>query len=228
MKKIKKILIVVEGGDGSGKETQARLLISWLQKQGQTVAYFDFPRYNESILGALTGRALKGEFGDFRHLSPYLASLPYTLDRAGAKDALVSALSKGIVVCNRYTSSNVAFQSTKLRGKPRSDFVQFLEAAEYGELSLPRPNLVVYLHVPQKFSYALVAKKSGRKYLDGKKGARDQHEKDQKYQGDVIKTYLQLTKSRPEWKAISCIEGGQLLPPDQIHAKVAKVVSDLW
>ncbi len=72
------MFIVLEGGDGSGKGTQAELLRKTLE-QSTVVTMFDFPRYDGSFFGALVGRALKGELGDFKGLSPYLASLPYMI-----------------------------------------------------------------------------------------------------------------------------------------------------
>ena len=218
-------LIVIEGGDGAGKATQAKLLIDALKQKSVSVEYLDFPRYDESLFGALTGRALKGEFGDFRHLSPYLASLPYSLDRVAAKDAIKAALGKGIVICNRYTSSNVAFQATKLSGKARRDFIDFLERAEYDELGLPRPSLVIYLYVPAHIAHELVAGKERRGYLNKKKGARDQHESDHRYQGMVVDTYLHLCRRRLDWKAIVCARKGKLLSREEIHARVMKEVS---
>ncbi len=225
MKNIHNKLIVVEGGDGAGKATQAKLLLEALEKLGVKTTYFDFPRYEDSFFGALTGRALKGDFGDFRHMSPYMSSLPYMLDRAMAKVALYDALRDGVVICNRYTSSNTAFQATKFRGAARKRFIEFLEHAEYDEIGLPRPELVVYLYVPPKYSKQLVKKKSSRGYLGKKNGARDQHERDQRFQIDVVKTYISLTKARRDWKRIDCCDKkGKLMCPEVIHSMVMELV----
>ena len=128
MKKNKKnLLIVLEGGDGSGKATQSKLLLEYLKKSGR-VSYFDFPQYGENVFGTLTGKCLSGDFGDFLHMSPYLSSLPYILDRACAKDKIISALRRGHVVCNRYTPSNIGFQSAKISDKKEAE-----EPAEVSE-----------------------------------------------------------------------------------------------
>lgn len=220
MKTHKGKLVVVEGADGSGKGTQVSLLIDALQKRGTKVTVFDFPQYETSLFGEIVGKALKGAFGDFKNMSPYLASLPFTLDRLSAKEAIVQALRKGVVICNRYTPSNVAYQAAKFAGKEQKEFISFLEQAEYGELGLPRPDMVMYLYVPPAISYELVKQKEARSYLSGKKGAQDQHESDRSYQDSVVKTYLKLAKQRVDWNVITCTKKGKLLSREEIHDMV--------
>ncbi len=215
-------LIVLEGGDGSGKATQARLLVKALQEYGPA-AFFEFPRYKQSAFGALIGRCLAGEFGDFLKLSPYLSSLPYILDRARAKYLLLESLKEGHVICDRYTPSNIAYQAAKLPSRERQAFIDFLEKGEYGELGLPMPDLVLYLHVPAKISSQLVTKKSKRSYLK-RAGAKDQHEADLDYQETVAALYLQLAKKRGNWQIIDCLDNGRLLPREDIHLKVMRTV----
>src|SRR4051812_18225473 len=106
-------LIVIEGTDGAGKATQSALLLKVLKKQ-RSVSFFDFPRYKQSNFGRLIRRSLSGEFGNFLELSPYLSSLPYMLDRARAKYLLLESLKEGDVICDRYTTSNLAHQTAKL------------------------------------------------------------------------------------------------------------------
>ncbi|MCX6739054.1 MAG: thymidylate kinase [Candidatus Parcubacteria bacterium] len=219
---MKNKLIVLEGGDGSGKATQSKLLLSFLEKSG-TVSYFDFPQYRKTVFGDLTGRCLAGDFGDFVHMSPYLSSLPYMLDRACAKEAIISALEKGNVVCNRYTTSNIGFQAGKLQGKEREDMINFLEKGEYEELGLPRPDVVIYLDVPRDVASALVLKKEKRDYL-GEEGIKDQHEKDMPYQEKVAEVYRSLSEERENWHIVSCSENGMILSPETIREKIAEVL----
>lgn len=221
-------LIVIEGGDGAGKATQAELLMTALRKKKIKTTYFDFPQYDTSFFGNLVGRALKGEFGDFRHLSPYLASLPYMLDRATARQELRAALKKGVVVCNRYTSSSAAFQSTKCdRPKDRKAVLDFIERAEYDELGIPRPDAVIYLHVPPAISFKLIASKDGRNYMNKKKGARDQHETDRSYQVAVADTYLRLARARSDWMLVTCAQDGQILSREEIHSRVMNALAPM-
>jgi len=219
-------LIVIEGTDGSGKATQANLLLQRLTEENVPVRIFDFPRYEESVYGDLVGRLLTGEFGDFISLSPYISSLPYTLDRAGARDSLRKALTQGHVICNRYTSSNLAHHSAKLRSEDQDTFISFVETGEFDELGLPRPALVIFLDVPTDVAYTLVGNKQKRVYLTGGSG-RDQHEKDISYLENVRAIYKRLVDKRSDWFQIECVEDGELLSKENIHKKVYEVVKDI-
>lgn len=218
----KNLLIVLEGGDGSGKATQSKLLLEFLKTKGM-VSYFDFPQYGQNVFGDLTGKCLAGEFGDFLHMSPYLSSLPYILDRACAKDKIIFALKRGHVVCNRYTPSNIGFQAAKLAGKEREDLIKFLERGEYDEIGLPRPDVVLYLDVPRDVASALVLQKEERAYLGAKK-AKDQHEKDLTYQEKVSEVYRSFAKKRKEWHIVFCAKNGHILPPEVIHNKIISII----
>jgi len=207
--------IVLEGGDAAGKKTQTHLLLEHLSSR--TVKKFDFPRY-ERIIGRNIGRALKGDFGDFLHLHPMLASMLYTLDRVAAKASLELALTQGDVICNRYTPSNVAYQAAKLEGEAREVFIRELEDIEYKELGLPRPTQVLYLDVPPDFSAELLRER----------GPKDQHEADIDYQRRVASVYHELALSRADWVIISCVEEGNLLSPAVIHERVWAQVASLF
>jgi dTMP kinase len=219
-------LIVLEGGDGSGKATQTTLLIGALKTRGVKLQEFDFPRYEGSMFGKLCGEALKGLHGDFRNMSPYIASLPYAMDRVAARSDLEESLSRGTVICNRYTPSNIAYQSAKLFGKEKQKFIKFMEEAEYGELGLPKPDLVIYLYVPIEMSQKLIGKKKARSYL-GKQGSRDQHEQDVSYLVRAVQTYLELAEKnrRQNWHIVDCLEKGVMLSRDEIHQRILGIVS---
>lgn len=209
-------LIVIDGADAAGKKTQTRLLADALREEGRAVATFDFPRYEESAFGKLLRRALAGEFGSFGEVSPYLSSWLYTLDRVSARDALIKALSRSVVLCDRYVPSNIAYQAAKLPEKEQDEFIRLLEEAEYGELGIPRPRLVVYLSVPVEVSQRLM-KTEGRTL--------DVHEADLEYQRRVNSVYRRLAGERPDWTVIECAPDGRLLSKDEIHRKVYDVIA---
>jgi dTMP kinase len=212
-------LIVIEGGDGSGKATQTSLLFNTLKKNGP-VTIFEFPRYKQSQYGKLTRRALNGEFGDFLELSPYFSSLPYTLDRVRAKYLILEALKEGHVICDRYTPSNLAHQGAKLTDKERQRFMDFVETGEYQELGLPAPDIVIYLWVPSEISKRLLDKRAKKERLP-----KDIHESKSEYQESVVKTYLKIAKTRKNWHVIKCFGSeGNLLSKKEIHQKILKVV----
>lgn len=218
-------LIVLEGGDGSGKATQAGLLKTRLQETIGPVSLFDFPRYEESLSGKLVGECLAGKHADFRRLSPYVASLPYVLDRIGAREDIAAKRGESIVMCNRYTPSNIAYQAAKLLPADRERFISFIEALEYDEFRIPRPTLVLYLHVPTAIATKLIERKNERGYLASTGEKKDQHERDVAYQEEVVRVYLDLARERDDWKVIECVdEKGELLPKEVIHEEVWKIV----
>jgi len=129
--------IVIDGGDGSGKTTQAELLMQYLKGKKIAVKGFDFPRYYSSFHGKIAGRFLAGEFGD--NVSPYLASLAYALDRASTKEEMDLWLSHGgVIVSNRYATSNMAHQGARLSPDKRQEFLEWIDELEYKVHKIPR------------------------------------------------------------------------------------------
>ncbi len=209
-------LIVVEGADGAGKATQVKLLREELESLGFTVSVFSFPRYDKPY-GSLIRRGLNGEFGDFLGLNPYVASALYAADQAGAKDELVDALERGVVICDRYLQSNLAHQGAKLDGQARADYIRFTEEAEYLYIGLPKPDLVVYLAVSTEI----------RKELAAGRGSRDQHEANERYQNAVADVYRELATREPRWKIVECVRAGELRSIDDIHREVSGLALSL-
>lgn len=210
-------LIVLDGADGVGKETQTKLLVKALMTKKIAVEVFHFPRYNKSSFGALLKKALIGEFGDFKSLSPYLASLPFVLDRMSAFNEIYDALLNGsVVICDRYTPSNIAYQAAKFDGKKeQDDFISFLELAEYEELGLPKPALVIYLDVSTEAS---------QKLMKDDKRKKDQHERDILYQEKVRRIYSRLSNERDDWVRIVCSRGKKLMTKEGIHNLILRRV----
>ncbi len=214
-------LIVLEGIDGSGKATQAQLLVDTLSHLAK-VTYFDFPRYEESVFGQLLGRCLKGDYGDYLSMTPYLSSLPYMLDRASIAPKMRAALNEGYVVCNRYTTSSLAHQVAKMPQDERSAIIDFIERGEYEELGIPKPDHVIYLSVPTTFSQELIKKKAKRAYIA--LGQSDQAEEHVDHQIAAHEAYLMLASTRPDWHIVDCIEDGKILSPQKVHERVLHFV----
>jgi len=228
VKKIKKQkgkLIVIEGGDGSGKTTQTKLLISFLKEKKILAKYFDFPQYYQTFHGQTVARYLRGEFGKLNNISPYLASLAYALDRLSAKKMMEDFLKKGgLIIANRYTTSNMAYQGARFYDKnEREKFLQWLYELEYKINKIPKEDLVIYLHVPWQVGLELTAKKGERKYLLGKK---DIHEKDIKFRKKVEKMYLHLAKIKKNWVVINCVEKNKIISKEDIHKKIIEILVD--
>jgi len=225
LKKQKGKLIIIEGGDGSGKATQAQLLVSYLKKKKILVKYFDFPQYYQTFHGQTVARYLRGEFGTLDNISPYLASLAYALDRLSAKNQMDDFLKKGgVIVANRYSTSNMAYQGARFSDdNERKKFFDWLYQLEYKINKIPKENLVLYLHVPWQIGLALTAKKGERRYLSGKT---DIHEKDILFRQKVEKMYLNLAKSKKNWVVIDAVKDNQILPIETIHQKIVQTLVD--
>ncbi|MFH0864499.1 MAG: hypothetical protein V1858_05440 [Candidatus Gottesmanbacteria bacterium] len=219
-------LIVIDGGDGSGKATQTKLLIDYLKNKKIPVKTFDFPRYYTSFHGRMVGRYLTGEFGDVNNVSPYLISLAYAVDRAGAREEMNDWLVKGgIIITNRYTTTSMAYMSAKIpEGAKRDEFIDWLDELEYRIHRLPREDLVIYLDVPPKIGQELVDKKDNRGYTKGVK--RDIHERNLAYLGEVEKVYLDLIRKKKNWIKIGCYQDHQLRSKEEIHQEILKVLKE--
>lgn len=216
-------LIVIDGGDGSGKTTQSDMLIQYLKSQHTPVKGFDFPRYYSSFHGKTVGRFLAGEFGSLNDVSPYLASLAYALDRASAKEEMDQWLSHGgMIVSNRYATSNMAHQGARLPEGKRKEFLDWIDELEYKVHKIPREDIVIYLHVPWEVGMELTKKKGERGYLNGN-GA-DIAERDITHRKDAESMYLLLSKKKKNWVLIECVEQGKILAKEQIHEKVLSVL----
>lgn len=216
-------LIVIEGGDGSGKTTQAKLLVEFLKKNNTPTKYMDFPQYYPSFHGKTVAKFLRGEFGSITEVSPYLASLAYSLDRASVKEQMDIFLeSGGLIIANRYATSNMAHQAAKFKDeKERDEYLKWIEELEYKVHKIPRENIVIYLYVPWQVGVELTAKKGDQKYMKGKK---DIHESDIAYRQQVENMYLSLVANNRNWIKIDCFKQGKLLSIETIHSKIIEAL----
>jgi len=206
-------LIVFEGADGSGKTTQAKLLLKYLQKRKIPSEYISFPRYNESFWAHMIIRYLKGEFGKLSEINPYFASLMYAGDRMRALPLMKKWLAAGqLVVCNRYVASNLAHMGARFdREDERQKYIRWLKKLEYQEIGLPQEDLVIFLDVPAKISQNLM-----------KKRVKDIHEGNVDYLEKVVDVYRQLCRQK-NWVKIDCTWRGKILTEQQIHEKILEV-----
>ncbi|GIW64941.1 MAG: hypothetical protein KatS3mg092_0874 [Patescibacteria group bacterium] len=216
-------LIVIDGGDGSGKTVQSQLLIDYLKKENKLVKYFDFPQYYKTFHGRTVAKFLQGEFGKIDEVSPYLASLAYALDRLSVKQEMDYFLKKGgLIICNRYATSSLAHQGAKFKDeKKKKEFLKWLYDLEYKIHKIPKEDIVIYLYVPWQIGMELTNKKGLRDYLQGKK---DIAESDINHRIASEKMYLELASINKNWVKIDCVENNKLLPPEVIHKKIIEVL----
>lgn len=199
-------IIVIEGTDGSGKETQSKKLENYYLENGYKVRRYSFPVY-ESATGKIVGGPFLGkpEIMDTffeetsSHVDPLVSSLYYAADRRyNFLNEIEKELEENdIVILDRYTTSNMGFQVAKAKNeKDREKILRFLDILEYDLCELPRPDLVLFLHMPFEAASEL---RKGREFSDG-------NEADLEYQKHSEETYLYLC-DKCDWKYINCING---------------------
>lgn len=221
------MLTVLEGLDGAGKSTQVKKLRSYLEKLFGNLEYIHFPRYDAPVYGDLISRFLRGDFGSNEAVHPQLVALLFAEDRHGAAPGMKDVLEKGgNILLDRYVYSNIAYQCAKLSDKTEAeDLRDWIFRTEYGNFGLPVPDLNIFLDVPIAFVESKLKSQRGGADRDYLEGAQDIHEADIEFQKRVREIYRQQCEIDPKFIRIDCSdEYGQMLPPDEIFAKVKEVV----
>lgn len=218
-------IITLEGIDGSGKATQAQLLVKRLQESGYNVETLDFPQY-DSFFGRHVGKFLRGEYGSLEDVHPEVASFLFAFDRFHQRERIEKWLSEGnIVVFNRYTESSLAHQGAKILDRnKRMEMMEWIYELEKEQLKIPQSDIVIYLHVPPEISTNLVKSKEKRSYLKGKE--RDIQEEAFDYQRQCVETYLELCSRYDNWHRIDCTENGEIHSREEIHEKLWGIVKE--
>jgi thymidylate kinase len=199
-------LVVIEGTDCSGKETQTKLLYERLLSENFNVSSMSFPRY-ETPTGKIVGDCYLGKSGASwfespTTLNPKLACLYYAADRVAAKPEIEKILGQGIdIISNRYVESNMGHQGGKAKTPAeRKDIVNFINDLEYGLLSLPKPNKVIFLYMPYQV---------GMELKKGREGIADAHEASEEHLRQAEQSYLWIAQ-RFKWAKINCTTDGTL------------------
>ena len=211
-------LIVIEGLDGSGKETQAAILTEALKKMGLKVRKVSFPDY-ASESSALVKMYLSGEFGvNPDDVNAYAASSFYAVDRyASFKRNWEKDFQAGVIISDRYTTSNAIHQCSKLDRSQWDDYLKWLFDYEYQLLRIPEPSAVIYLHVDLPVSQQLMQ----NRYKGQNK--QDIHERDMEYLERCQQTAAYCLE-RLGWKFIECTENGKMRSIDDIHMEIMSLV----
>lgn len=219
-------LIVIEGTDCSGKETQAKLLVEKLNKKNLNTKHLSFPCYDTAtgkIIGAcylgkedLCNKYLKTDTSWFTEgtgeVDGLVSSLYYAADRRYNIDMINELLNKGInVVLDRYTYSNMAHQGGKITTQEkRFQFFKKMEVLEFDLLELPKPDLVILLYVPYQFSLKLQRLREEKP---------DLNEIDSINLKRAEQTYLEL-RALYKFKMIECTRSDKIREINDIHEEV--------
>ncbi len=216
-------LIVIEGTDCSGKETQTKFLLEGLRKEGYKIEEFSFPNYNSPtgriVGGCYLGKPHIGE-GYFPEgapaVDPKVSSLYYAADRKYNLPKISFLLENGVhVILDRYTYSNMAHQGGKIIDKEeRINMYHWIEDLEFGLLELPKPDIRVFLHMP--FEQATVLRKNRTEELD-------QNESDSEHLKHAELAYLEIADLY-EFQKIECNRGNDIKSIPEIHEEVYEFV----
>ena len=224
------LFIAIEGIDGAGKDTQARLLEGALNARAISCERMDFPRYDENLGGKLLKECLSGKRGDFVHLDPRLASLPYAIDRFESSDKIRAALFEGrAVIADRFTGSNQIHQGGKFEtDEDRVAFLGWLDELEHTLLKTPRPDAVIYLKAPVEVSLAMLAQKRAAKNAHLEDGELDQVEQDRQYLDQSHTMAGWLAAREANWHVIDGVDAtGAIRSREDIHADVLRALEGL-
>ena len=214
-------LIVIEGTDGSGKSTQFQLLTQRLENENHTFQKLVFPQYAEPS-SALIRMYLGGEFGTKpSDVNAYAASAFYAVDRYASYKKVWGQWYEngGLIVSDRYTTSNAVHQASKVHQFEQTDFLKWLYDFEYDKLGLPRPDLTIYLDVPTDFTEKMMRKREQDTHTSA-----DIHEKDL----DYLATCRSTGKAAAEyygWTVIQCVRDGKMRSIEDIHEEIYRHVA---
>ena len=214
-------LIVIEGTDGSGKSTQFRLLTQRLQAEGTKFQELVFPQYSEPS-SALIRMYLGGEFGSHPDdVNAYAASAFYAVDRYASYKKVWGRWYEdgGLVLSDRYTTSNAVHQTSKEPQERQGDFLKWLYEFEYDKLGLPRPDLVIYLDVPTDFTEKLLRHREADTNTTA-----DIHEQDSEYLACCRRTG-RAAAAYYGWNVINCVRDGQMRSIEDIHEEIYRRVA---
>ena len=216
-------LIVFEGTDGSGKATQSRLLCEHLRRENMPYKNINFPRYGQPS-AAMVQEYLDGRLG--RHpgdVNAYAASLFYAMDRYASYKQDWGPLYEagGLVVADRYTTSNAVHQASKLPEGERKAFLDWLFDTEYRLLELPKPDLVIYLDMPTEITEKMMRRREAATGTHA-----DIHEQDEAYLKSCRDAAREIVRDCG-WTVIRCARDDEPRTVEDIHDEVYRTVRAL-
>ena len=212
-------IIVIEGVNDSGKETQSKLLAKTLKAEGYKVVEFSFPMY-KSPTGKIFKDCVLGKDGNgyfeegYENLDPYVVCLYTAADRKYHKEKIEKYLRDDyIVILNRYTSSNMAHQGSRYSdSEERFYMYQWIDKLEYWLLKLPKPDCTILLKVPAKYLNQLDEKQVAFNFQE-----------DIFDQDSVLKAYIELSELY-NWDTINCVSNNKMKSVEEIHEEIMKIV----
>jgi dTMP kinase len=219
-------LIVIEAPDGSGKKTQSDMLYKRMLAEGYKTRKVEFPNY-ESESSALVKMYLNGDFGkNPADVNPYAASAFYAVDRFASfkKEWEEFYEAGGIIIADRYTTSNMVHQAAKFKDLgDRDKYLDWLWDFEFNLISLPIPDIVLFLDMPPEYSGKLI---NNRKNKFTGNHQKDIHEGNRDY---LLQSYINACKiaEKYQWIKIDCVRDNILREIDDIHNEIFSLIKSL-
>ena len=216
-------LFVIDGTDGSGKQTQLNKLKERFDKEKIDYRAVSFPNY-DSPSSSLVKMYLNGEFGtNANEISPYIASTFYAADRYATfkKDLEEYYTNGGIILADRYTTSNMVHQAGKIKDdKEREKFLDWLWNYEFVLYGLPIPTQVIFLNMPTEYSQKLMQNRENKITHENKK---DIHESNPEHLKEAYEEACKLAK-KYDWCEICCVKNGKIKTIEEIHEEVYDMI----
>jgi dTMP kinase len=214
--------VVIEGIDGSGKGTQLEMLVRAFSERAIPFERISFPNYS-GFFGKIAGQFLNGDFGPLNAVDPHFSALLYAGDRWESKPAMEAALASGkTLLADRYVSSNLAHQGSRVPAEKRSEFLTWLRHLEYQVYGLPVEDLVIYLRLPVEQAHRLVGEKAARNYTERR---RDIQEANRAHLAEAASVYEEISR-RPDWVTVECTDAsGALRTPAAIHEEIISAIA---
>ena len=220
-----KLIIIESGSDASGKATQSEELLKKLTADGYNVRKVEYPNY-KSESSTLVKMYLRGDFGKHADdVDAYIASTFFTADGYASFKTEWEEFyrSGGIVIADRYTTSNMVHQASKMEIEERDKYLDWLEDYEYNLFKIPRPDEVIFLNVPVDYSIKLMENRKNKFTGEEEK---DIHESDKNYLRKTYNNSLYIA-DKYNWKRVECVENEQLRTIEDISNEIYEIVKNI-
>ena len=220
---VKGKLIAFEGLDASGKSTQIRLLLKALRERKIRHECIGFPRTREPGYGEAIAMFLRGELGSVDEVNPYLIAGLYAGDRATARPHLEERLKAGyLVIADRYTYSNLAFQGAKIADPAaKRRFSCLAAAAGIREHWAAGAGVGHFFRRPARICPGQALGEAIGRAAELSQGKPDIHESVARSAGESCARIPRVCRRRPEFIAISLASGRSI--PD-IHREMMQTL----
>ena len=219
------ILIAIDGVDASGKGTQSHLIHQRLNGAGILSRLVSFPDY-ASDSSALVRMYLGGEFGSKpEDVNAYAASTFFAADRFASyrRDWKRDYDNGTVIVADRYVTSNIIHQASKLPDSEKQKFTDWLCELEYGIYALPKPDITIFLDMPPEKAAELMSERANKITHEKNKAI---HESSTDYLRSSDENASAISE-RLGWKRISCVKDGELRTIDDINDEIMSLVLPL-